>query len=156
MSDASWIVGLMKTAREEVGFIPEPTVQRQYTDKGRYIMQTNERGVNVGYLLHGAPHPGGILVVSQHLIETDKRMRGYGELAFDELVRRAKYANCRAIKLRCAEELSANEFWLHMGFRITRIDNPQNTRHRAINTMLLDLWPTLFDTQSISLNGGLR
>lgn len=144
MNATSWITGLMRENYDAVGFIPEPTVQTQYIANGRYILQCDERGMPVGYLLHGQLAAGEILVVSQHCIELDKRMRGYGEAAFRELVERARLANCRSIKLRCAQDLPSNNFWRSVGMSVASVKHPQNTRNRAINVYVLDLWPTLW------------
>jgi hypothetical protein len=142
MEETSWIAGLMKENYDAVGFLPYEAVQ-EYIDLGRYIIQTDERGNKVGYLLHGKPTPGGILTVAQHCIETDKRLRGHGQDAFEELLNRARQANARAIKVRCASDLPSNEFWKSMGLEVVNIKHPNNARKRDINVMLLDLWPTL-------------
>lgn len=142
-NDTSWIAGLMRQNYDAVGFLPYEAVQ-EYIDLGRYVMQTNEHGVKVGYLLHGKPTPGGILTVAQHVIEVDKRLHGYGQEAFNVLLDRAKQANCRAIKVRCAEDLPSNAFWQEMGLEVVNVQHVANKRKRAINVLLLDLWPTLF------------
>ncbi len=133
----------MRANSGAVGFIPNTTLYEDYIATGRYIIQTDERGQRVGYLLHGLPRPGGLLVVSQHCIDLDKRLHGYGEDAFRELVERAEIANCRGIKLRCAEDLESNMFWQSQGLELTSVQYPENTRKRAINIYLMDLWPKL-------------
>jgi hypothetical protein len=143
INPASWINGLMALNREAIGFIPDTTVQQRYIALDRYVLQCDERGNPVGYLLHGALHPGGVLIISQHVIEDDKRLRGYGEAAFGTVLDRAQYAGCKQIRLHCAEELPANAFWVAMGFQCTRVLHPNNRRQRAVNVLLLDLWPTL-------------
>lgn len=146
----SWIAGLMKQNYDAVGFLPFDAV-RTYIKTGHYILQHDIRGNLVGYLLHGRPVPGGILSVAQHCIEIDKRFSGYGTEAFNTLLDRAQQSNCRGIKVRCADDLPSTEFWLKMGMGITRIDHPSNRRRRAINTMMLDLYPSLFPLPFISL-----
>ncbi len=108
------------------------------------MLQEDEVGRRVGYLLHGKPTQGGLLVVSQHCIDTDKRLRGYGEKAFQEVIERARQANCKGIKLRCAEGLESNAFWQAQGLEVVSVQHPQNWRKRAINVYLLDLWPRLW------------
>jgi hypothetical protein len=144
MDDLSWITGLMRHNYDAVGFIPDSTVRDRYIDRGRYVIQTNERGQAVGYLLHGLPTPGGILTVAQHVIEDDKRLRGFGREAFEELLERARTGNCRAIKVRCGADLPSNDFWREMGLELVNVQQRDNKRQRAINVMLLDLWPTLW------------
>jgi GNAT superfamily N-acetyltransferase len=139
----SWIAGLMRHNYEAVGFIPAPTVATQYVQQGRYVLQTDERGRRVGYLLHGKPTPGGILTVAQHCIDLDWRLRGYGEAAFDQVVARARAANCRGLKVRCAATLPSTEFWQAMGLALAKVTHPTNYRQRAVNVYLLDLWPVL-------------
>lgn len=142
--DLSWIIGLMRQNRESVGFIPDTTVSEQYIKNGRYSMQRDECGHNVGYLLHGKPVACGLLVVSQHCIDMEKRLRGYGEQAFQNLLERARIANCRGIKLRCAEGLESNGFWQAQGLELVSVQHPDTTRHRGINVYLLDLWKPLW------------
>lgn len=139
----------MRENYEAVGFIPITTVAQRYIARGQYILQPNHRGSPVGYLLHGKPTAGGVLTVAQHVVDLDWRTRGYGRQAFIELLARARIANCRAIHLRCAEGLPSNEFWASMGFETTSVLTPANVRQRAINVMVLDLWPNLFTTNTI-------
>jgi GNAT superfamily N-acetyltransferase len=142
--DTSWIVGLMRANYDAIGFIPETTVAEQYIRQERYILQLDERGNRVGFLLHGAVHSGGLLTVAQHCIDDDHRLHGYGEQAFETLLSRARQGGCHGIKLRCASELPSNEFWQRMGLIHTATQHPVTVRHRTINIYLLDLWPTLF------------
>jgi len=142
---ASWIVGLMKQNYDAVGFIPSPTLQSQYIAAGRYVLQCDERGKPVGYILHGSVRPGRVLVVSQHCIDLDKRLHGYGRQAFDTVVERAKMANCRGITLHCAADLASNAFWQAVGLQLTSVKSPANTRQRQIHVYALDLWQPLWD-----------
>lgn len=145
IDDYGWIIGLMRVNSEALGFIPDQRIFDWYIPNECYVMQHDERGRKVGYLLHGLPQSGRILTIQQHCIELDKRMRGYGETAFDTVLERARQAQCRAITLRCAEELPSNEFWKALGFKLTNVDHHPNRRKRAINVYTLDLWPTLWD-----------
>ncbi len=144
----NWIAALMKQNAEAVGFIPLPTVQSQYIATGRYVFQTDEVGIPVGYLLHGAVVPGRTLVISQHCIDHEKRLRGYGEQAFKTVVERARSANCRGIALHCAADLESNAFWSALGLQHVSTKTPLNTRRRAVHVYILDLWPTLWDCRS--------
>lgn len=118
MSTTSWIAGLMRTDYPALGFIPETTIERRYIAKNRYIIQSDERGRRVGYLLHGAIRCAQPVVVSQAMIDYDKRLRGYGELAVNELVRRAEIGGASSIKLRCAADLPAVHFWQSCNFDV--------------------------------------
>lgn len=144
MDDLTQITALMAENRESVGFIPMTTVAGRYLAQDQYIMQRDMRGRKIGYLLHGKPTPGGILTVAQHCIEYDQRLRGYGRETFGELVERARQANCRAIKVRCAANLPSMEFWRAMGCEITRtLQHLDTYRQRDIYVLMLDLWPRL-------------
>lgn len=142
----SWIAGLMRQNYEAVGFIPIATVQSQYVATGRYVFQSDEAGRPVGYLLHGALRPGRILVVSQHCIDLEKRLHGYGENAFKTVVERARIANCRGIKLHCAADLESNAFWQAMDLHLVSVKTPANKRQRSVNVYMLDLWPSLWES----------
>lgn len=142
--DVAFIVGLMRDNYEAVGFLPETAIIERYASM-QAIIQTDMRGNRVGYLLHGKPTPGGLLTVAQHVIEFDVRQLGHGHDAVATLIDRANQANCRAIVLRCAEELPSNLFWQSCGFIKTSVQYPHNKRKRAINVYTLDLWQTLWD-----------
>ena len=143
--DTTYITGLMRENYEAVGFIPEPTVRDQYVRNGRALLQRDEAGRRVGYVLHGAITPGTDLHVTQHCIDLDKRLRGYGEGAVAELLERAMVRGVRAVRLRCAEDLPSVNFWKAMGFRVVHVTDPGNTRRRMIFEMRRDLWIPLLD-----------
>ncbi len=141
----SWITGLMAQNYEALGFIPNTTVERRYVAKSRYILQKNKSGRPVGYLLHGVINPGRAVVVSQHCIEYDKRARGYGQLAFEELKRRAQIGNGSSIVLRCAVDLSALDFWQSVGFQIIEVVPGGVARNRLVAKMVYPLTLPIFD-----------
>lgn len=132
MNISSWISGLMRTDYPALGFIPDTTIEQRYIAKNRYILQLDERGQKVGYLLHGAIHCGYPVVISQAMIDYDRRLLGYGEAAVNELVRRAEISGASAIKLRCAADLSAVHFWQSCGFSIVGIEPGGESRKRQI------------------------
>ncbi len=148
MSDLEFIVNTMKQERDAVGFIRNTTLQTQYIDNQRYIIQRNTHGIPVGYLLHGSLRPASLLSITQALIDVDRRNIGFGEQSVISVIERAKQAQCRAIKVRCAEDLQSNGFWQALGFQRTAIEYPPNTRHRAIYVYTYDLWPLLFSHES--------
>lgn len=141
--DLEFVIGLMKQNTDALGFIPETTVDQRYIRQGRFIIQ-KRNGNPVGYVLHGKPTAGGVLSIAQAVIDYDFRQRGHGMDAISTLIDRAKAVNCRAIKLRCADDLQANSFWQQIGFELCRVDSPSNRRRRRINTYMMDLWPTLW------------
>lgn len=149
MTDLDFILGLMRANTDALGFIPSTTVETRYVAGGRYIVQTNERGQRTGYVLHGKPTPGGVLTIAQAVVEHDWRERGEGRKAVQTVIERAQRANCRAITLRCADDLEANAFWLAMGFERTHTLHIPNRRQRAVHVYTLDLWPTLFSLRTV-------
>jgi GNAT superfamily N-acetyltransferase len=106
----------MRTDYPALGFIPDTTIAARYVAKNSYILQSNEKGNSVGYMLHGAIHYGEPVVITQAMIDYDYRLRGYGESAIKELISRAERGGASAIKLRCATDLSAVAFWKACGF----------------------------------------
>jgi hypothetical protein len=145
MNIASWITGLMRHNYDAVGFIPGPTVQHRYVALGRYILQTDDRGRNVGYLLHGALNRGQACAISQHLIDYDYRRRHYGLLAFHQFVGRCQYTGVSSIHLRVADDLPALQFWQTCGFKVLRIMPGGQSRRRNIVEMFLPLELPFFD-----------
>lgn len=140
----SWIAGLMAENYEAIGFIPLPTLEAQYIAQQRYILQLDERGNRIGYLLHGTIHYGQPVVISQHCIQYDKRLRGYGEKAFTVLLDRASRGGASSIRLRCADDLPAVQFWQSCGFRAVRVVPGGERRHRMIAEMVYPLALPLF------------
>jgi len=136
---ASWIAGLMRENYEAVGFIPEPTVARQYVANGRYVIQRDEVGRRVGYLLHGSPAYGHSLNVAQHCIQYERRRHGYGEDALSELIARAENAGVSGITARVGTDLEALNFWLSQGFRFRDVVPGGQRRQRSIARLWLPL-----------------
>lgn len=143
---AAWIAGLMRENYDAVGFIPEPTVERQYVRRGRVIAQHAENGVAVGYLLHGAPVMGRALTVAQHCIQYERRRRGYGEAAMTELIQRAEKASASCITARVATDLEALTFWLAQGFVLRGIVAGGTKRDRQIAKLWLPLTLPIFES----------
>ena len=132
---------------EAVGFIPEPAVERQYIERQRYILQSNERGQPVGYLLHGVMSYGKPLSIAQHCIQVDSRLKGYGEATVRELVSRAARSGVSAITARCATDLPSLAFWLDQGFVVQEIVPGGQRRSRRIASIWLPLSLPLFGSR---------
>jgi GNAT superfamily N-acetyltransferase len=139
-----WIAGLMAENSDALGFIPITTLQDQYIAQQRYVLQLDECGNKVGYLLHGAIYYGQSVVISQHCIQYEKRLRGYGEMAFAVLLDRARKSGASSIKLRCADDLPAVQFWQNLGFQIRRVVPGGERRRRMIIEMFYPLALPLF------------
>lgn len=135
----------MRENYDAVGFIPEPTVALQYVAQGRYVLQADEAGRRVGYLLHGAPQTGRALHISQHCIDYDRRRNGYGQAALRELIDRAERAGASAITARVATDLEALAFWQSQGFRVRDVVPGGQKRQREIARIWLPLALPLLD-----------
>lgn len=150
---AQWIAGLMAENYEAISFIPDTTLRDRYITKHRYVLQLSERGQPVGYLLHGALNYGQPVFVSQACIQYEKRLRGYGEKSFIELLNRASFTGASSIHLTIADDLPAVQFWQSMGFRAVRVFYDGNRRQRMKIKMVYPLALPLFTT--LHLPGGL-
>lgn len=134
----------MRENYEAVGFLPHDSVRDQYLEHGRYVLQADEAGHKVGYLLHGAPATGQPLNVAQHCIQMDRRSHGYGEQALAVLIERAERAGCSAIRVRCATDLESLGFWLGQGFQLINVVPGGARRQRQIARLWLPLALPLF------------
>lgn len=141
---ASWIAGLMRANSDALGFVPLPTLEHQYIQAGRYILQRDERGCRVGYLLHGAARAGCPLVITQHCIDGDHRLHGYGDVALRTLIQRATQAGASSIRLRCALDNESLAFWQAEGFVLADIIPGGQARQRQIVRLWLPLDLPLF------------
>lgn len=146
MDISSWIVGLMKENSNQVGFIPSTTVQNRYVANEQYILQCDDVGNPVGYLLHGPIKYGMKVVVSQHCIQYEKRLQGYGSLAFQELLDRTELINASSIHLRCADNLPAMHFWKAVGFSEIYTIPGGRSRSRRVTKMIYKLPLPLFSS----------
>ena len=141
---SSWIVGLMRTQSDALGFIPSTSVHDKYVCAENFIIQHDEHGAKVGYILHGPIRYGKNVVISQAVIDMEKRRRHYGFLAVDELVTRCKSRNASSISLRCAADLEAVQFWQAVGFQLNDIVPGGERRGRMICRFFLPLALPLF------------
>ena len=135
----------MRENYDAVGFIPEPTVRDRYIRRELYLLQKDSRGNRIGYLLHGPIEPGKPVVVSQHCIQYEKRMLGYGRSTFKELLKRCRQGGASSIHLRCADDLPAVQFWQTCGFQVSKVTPGGQKRHRMIIEMNMLLNLPLFE-----------
>ena len=134
MDDATYIIELMKTEREALGFIPSTSIRSYWMKHGYYVLQVDLHGRRRGYILHGPPRPGRQLKIYQACIDYDYRLRGFGYSAVRTVQQRAIHAGATAITLRCAADLNANEFWMQCGFTPIRTEPGGTKRKRLIVT----------------------
>ena len=141
---ASWIAGLMRENYEAVGFLPETGVLENHVRHGRYVLQTDEAGRRIGYLLYGALIYGLPLRIAQHCIQDERRRQGYGETALSTLIQRAESVGAASIQARVATDLDSLGFWLSQSFRLRDIVPGGERRGRKIARLWLPLTPPLF------------
>lgn len=139
MTDADFIIGLMRTETAALGFIPSTAIRQRWIRLGLYIIQRDARGRPRGYLLHGPPTFGRPLSINQACIDYSHRLRGFGLLAVRQLLARAIPAGSTYIRLRCALDLPANSFWHAAGFHAVNYEPGGQQRHRTIVTYHLNL-----------------
>lgn len=116
MRDLDFIVALMRTERDALGFIPTPALYDRILRHGRYLIQTDGHGRKLGYLLHGPPLPGQPLRVYQACVDLDHRRIKHATRMLRRLLKQAQAAGSTEVLLRCAADLPANAFWLASGF----------------------------------------
>jgi len=141
MTDAEYIIGLMRTESNAVGFIPQNSIRTYWMKNGNYVLQYDRHGRRRGYILHGPARPGRPLRIYQTVISYDHRLRGFGCLAVRTVIQRAKAAQSSRVLLRCATDLEANAFWLANGFTPLCCKPGGKKRGRMITTYALELTP---------------
>jgi len=141
MTDADYIIALMRTETDALGFIPDSAIRSRFAPQGLYIIQHDRHGHRRGYLLHGPPKNGQPLHIHQACIDRDHRLRRHATAAVTKLIRRAMLAGSTALLLRCALDLQANAFWQALGFTLTHITQGGERRNRLIAHYCLPLTP---------------
>lgn len=135
---------LMRLNSDAVGFLPTQAVERAACRGGLIIQRMKSQ--RIGYLLFGPIRPNKDVYIWQLCIDKDLRGLGHGKKTFSELYKRAKKMNASGIRVRCADNLSSNQFWKTLGFRHVTTQKPKNRRNRAINVYHLPLG-TKFNTE---------
>lgn len=134
-----WIAGLMREHSDALGFLPYESLEGQYLRHGRYVLQHDEAGRRVGYLLHGKPQYGRSLNVAQHCVQHERQRHGYGEAALRALIDRAERAGCSAVTARVGTDLEALGFWLAQGFEVRDVVAGGERRGRQIARLVYPL-----------------
>jgi len=119
-ADLDYIVRLHRTESNALGFIPSASIQRRYLDTGDHEWVVDTRGRHRGYLLHGPARWGKPLHIIQTCVEPDYRLRYFATAAVQRIEEKGRLAGCTEIRLRCAIDLSANTFWLALGFQLSQ------------------------------------
>ena len=135
--DIEFVENLMSANSDAVGFIPTKGIKSIATKKGLIILYRQNK--RVGYLLSGPIKANEDVSIYQVCIDRDARRTDGGKELFLEFKTRVISSNAKGIRLRCASNLEANEFWHALGFKLISTDKPTNRRKRAINTYFLSL-----------------
>ena len=147
------IILLMKDNSDAVGFIPQGEIEKALSE-GR-IYHQRENGEWVGYLLRGPIRPYEPVYIYQECMDKDARRIGSGRKCFEQLLYEAIALDASAIKLRCAEDLPSNWFWMAMGFKKIGEDKTPNYRDRLVFYYERTLKPTLFEPQIPDVRGAI-
>lgn len=139
MDDAAFIVGLMRTERDALGFIPDTAVRERWVRLARYVLQRDRWRRRCGYLLHGPGKRARPFHINQACIQHDHRLRGHGATAVREVIRRAEEAGATEVRLNCAADLAANAFWQALGFELVAARPGGSKRQRWVFTYVLRL-----------------
>jgi len=139
-----WIAGVMREDYEALGFLSFQAIN-DYVEDGNYVIQTDDRGRRLGYILHGPIRYGQPVTIVQHCIVNDFRRRGNGAVALAEVVRRGHARSASLIRLRCATELDALGFWQSQGFHASGVTPGGKRRGRELTRLWLPLAQPLFD-----------
>lgn len=134
----------MREDYDALGFVPENTVRDRYISQNRYVLQYDERGRRVGYILCGAIKMGQAVSITQHCIQYEKRLKGYGEQAFRVLLDRCQRGGASSIHVRCADDLPSVQFWQSCGFVVRAVVPGGQARQRMIVVMDYPLELPLF------------
>lgn len=136
MDDIQFIRQLMKENSKSLGFIPISAVKKAYNEGRVFLYYTNNK--KIGYLLFGPVKKGKDVTIWQMCIDKQKRRRGFGKKLFNRLYRLALKTSAKGIRLRCADDLPANQFWKSLGFQL--VSTVLSKRRRKINIYYLPLY----------------
>lgn len=147
--DINYLLELHRRNRGALGFLPRQAFEEYLTGergKGARASIVTENDDSAGYLLADLRQHGGQrhLRIVHSCIQLDARRRHLGVSLVNTML-----ADNRpdSVRLRCAGDLLANQFWSDMGFTCVAAD--YNRSGRAINTWMLTPGPTLFDPSPV-------
>jgi len=129
-SAVSYVDSLAHKNSEALSWLPRVAYERA-DEEGRLILQ-RYNGWPCGYLLHGPIRGLEPVHVWQCCIQADARRLGSASVALGELIRRARSGRASEIRLRCAVDLEANQFWLASGFSLLGVVPGGGRRGRLI------------------------
>lgn len=148
----SFIDGLARQNSEALSFIPTPRLE-QYVERGQVLI-ARENEEPAGFLVFGRSWPQ--IRIYQACIQYDARRRQHGLDLVERLVGIARDQSCTDVRLWCAEDLEANEFWQLAGFERSGARTGGARRGRIHILWARRLGNTLFERAGASSVGALR
>lgn len=146
MSVVDYCDWLAKKNSEALSFIPRPKLE-DYLVRSQ-ILTEFENDELCGFLVFGNGFP--YLRVYQACIQHDSRLRQHGLNLVKKLTDEAIKRKVFEIRLRCAQDLEANDFWKSAGFQLIGSVKGGNRRGRIINQWSMEINKdpqfTLFDS----------
>lgn len=145
MTDLEFIVGIMRSDTDALGFIPLPDLRSRWIARGRFLIATDRQNRRIGYLLHGPVNRTGQVHINQVCIDYDRRRREHATRLVQTLVCRARTRGAKIVILRCALDLEAIAFWRSIGAIPTLLSEGGKRRSRTIQGFAMPIQrnPTL-------------
>jgi ribosomal protein S18 acetylase RimI-like enzyme len=134
--DLPAVKALVDGCRRELGFVPLPALRRAL-DRG--WLNVAECGGAVVGMVEWWARRDGVTVLHTIAVAPSARGLGIGRRLLASLVGRARAAGAGSIRLKCPEELPANEFYRRAGFALT---GREPGKQRALNCWTLVLAST--------------
>lgn len=115
-ADLPAVKALLDAHRNELGFVPLPAL-RQALERGWLYVAVADGSV-VGMVDWWARRDG-VVVLYNIVVAPAMRGRGAGRLLLETMIDWAQLHGGAEIRLKCPIDLSANEFYVRLGFRLT-------------------------------------
>jgi ribosomal protein S18 acetylase RimI-like enzyme len=126
---------LARKNSEALSFIPTPRIEQYARDGQLWIATENDEPC--GFLIFGNGWPQ--TRIYQACIQYDARRREHGMALVSTLADKARAMGCTDIRLWCADDLDANEFWRAAGFEYCAARRGGRRRGRQHNLWALRL-----------------
>lgn len=119
LADLDQVKALADAHKRELGFVLRPALKKSI-DRGELLVAENGTGV-IGFVdFH---HRQDERTTLYHIaVEISQRGKGIGRALVDTLVDDACDHSKSFIQLKCPEDLPANRFYQHLGFKKLRVD----------------------------------
>lgn len=146
---ARYAVDLAKKNSEAVSYIPAPRVE-QYARYGSLCLAF-ENDEPCGFLIAGNGWPQ--VRIYQACIQYDARRREHGMALVAGLAEKARARGCTDIRLWCADDLDANDFWRAAGFEFcgSRVGGTRRGRRHNLWVLRLATPPLLVRAEAEDL-----